>query len=92
MLDTLRTNRFQANIEEILADLDTRIKASPGDPSHRVLKALLTIELELARERDADQMRKASPDLIRGLTAARRIAAEHFEVSVSPPVEHRHVA
>jgi RNA processing factor Prp31 len=71
MLDTHNPNNFQDFSSRILAEiaaLAARIDAAPGDPSSRVLKALLTVELEYLIEREANRVRDD----------ARRAAAEHF--------------
>jgi hypothetical protein len=54
-----------------IAALDARIEATPGDPSLRVSKTILTIELEWMLEDVAEQM----------CVTARRIAAEHFALT-----------
>jgi hypothetical protein len=61
MLYTPNLNSFQEYCAQILRTidvLDARIKTAPGDPSHRVIKSLLTIDLELTQECFAAQLKR----------------------------------
>jgi 2,3-bisphosphoglycerate-independent phosphoglycerate mutase len=76
MLDTHSSNTFQGFSSRIRAEIDAlsaRIEATPGDPSSRVLNALLTIELELLIDREAERVRDD----------ARRVAAQYFGAAAS---------